>query len=72
MDTSTKKNHDDIITIVPMQQKDTITVSAALILASDNIAESINYIATTHQCVTPRRLDYLANVELLFDKLKEK
>lgn len=55
-----------------MQQKDTITVSAALILASDNIAESINYIATTHQCVTPRRLDYLANVELLFDKLKEK
>ena len=55
-----------------MEQKDVITISAALILASDNIAESINYIAITHENITPRRLDYLANVELLSTKLKEK
>jgi len=68
MDTSTQKNHTEIV-IHQEELGDILTILSALILASDNIADSTHHIQNSEN---GNRLDYIANKDLLKMTLFEK
>jgi len=68
MDTGTQKNHYEII-IPPEELGDILTILSALILASDNIADSTHHIQNSKN---GNRLDYITNKDLLKTTLLNK